>query len=167
MVNLAALARATLTFLRLSAFLSGLVLVARGVLGEFHLVVPVRSPLAAETAFGVSLVLSLAISSGRACAKTDKAPWIALLAMLAVVGLFFTGSLGNYFVGDDFLVLEYARHFAPQQIGSVLTASTSGGAFFRPVGIFIWVTETKWFGAQPWAWHALGLAIHLINVSIT
>lgn len=140
-----------------------MVLVARGVLGEFHLLVPVRSPLTAETALGVSLVLSLALSTGIARTKAPKASWIALLAVLAVVGLCFAGSLGNYFVGDDFLVLDYGRRFTPQQVGSVLTASTSGGAFFRPVGIFLWVMETKWFGLWPWGWHALGLALHLIN----
>lgn len=143
-----------------------MVLVARGVLGEFHLLVPIRSPLAAETALGVSLVLALALAGGIARSKLDKAPWIALLAVLAVVGLSFAGSLGNYFVGDDFLVLEYARRFTPQQVTSVLTASTSGGAFFRPVGIFLWVMETKCFGLWPWGWHALGLAMHLVNCAL-
>ncbi len=151
---------AVIWLLRMTLAASGLALAVRTLLGPFHWIFPVKSPINAESIFAASLAACLILSSTRQVPAQRKARqqtiWILAIAFLSV--LCFTRALPFYFLSDDF---ELLRHAWGATLAHVPIAFTrSGDGFFRPLGhITLWPLWS-WYGLNPVGWHLPSLIVH-------
>ena len=82
--------------------------------------------------------------------------WVCLIAASL---LSFLPNLRDFFVGDDFCLLEQSRTLS----GSLLL--TPGfAAYFRPLPLICYHLLVKMAGLQPFGFHLTSLLIHLMNV---
>jgi hypothetical protein len=140
--------------------LSGLVLIVRAVIGPFHFLASVQSPVNAESVFGAALVACLALRASRGAPSREKARgepvWLVAAVALALAG--FARSLSFDFVSDDFALLHHARSATAAHLIPIFTRS--GDGFFRPLGhVTLWMLW-PWAGVNPVGWHVASLAVH-------
>ena len=163
---------------------AGIILAARALLGPFDFPVAVHSPINAEGWFTVAaallVMLRLRSSSARSDADSDPlarepfragAPndgtrqnaW-ALLSFVVLITAAFVGSVHDYFLADDFILLRYAREFVFDV--HRLLATGGGDGFFRPVTNLFFGLSFRWAGLNPVRWHVEGLVLHAVNVAL-
>ena len=94
---------------------------------------------------------------------------LSVLALVATVVLTYANIFDNAFLFDDeFLVLKntYLDSFAA--IGRIFASSSTAGAgfsdsFYRPAQGVAYLLINQAFGREPWAFHALNVALHALN----
>src|SRR5947209_4091492 len=126
---------------------SGAILLARAILGPFHLIVDVDNPLTAATVFALALLAGVITRSGMPKAAPDTMPHFLMTAVLAAVVLCFARAMPFYFISDDYFILTHSRAFTPAHIPAMFT--TSDRTFFRPLSELSWYLEYAWAGARP------------------
>ncbi len=85
----------------------------------------------------------------------------AMLALAALVIAAFAHSAASYFLSDDFVLLKHAPDY--RRDAWLMFHRGGGDGFYRPIGYMgIWITEAI-AGRNPIAWHAISLAIHIVN----
>jgi len=158
-------ARRVLLVARAALGFAGLVLITRAVVGPFRLLVSVQSPLTAEGVIALALLACLVIRAEKAVGRSaDFVPHAAFAGILILVAACFTPALSNYFLSDDFLVLDFCKQYAPKlPLSWALVKSNSEHIFFRPVIVLSNMLECGWAGTEPVRWHTVDLAVHLIN----
>lgn len=161
------------------AGLCALVISLRALLGPFVFLLPVNSPINAESAFALALTMLLVLgsaakSNGRAEApvqgmgltRSSGRSAIASLALLALVtAICFQRSLSFYFLSDDFVLLKLSNSFSRDYLLQLLTRG-GGDGFFRPAGYISLGINARWAGYDPFAWHFSGLLIHIANSAL-
>jgi hypothetical protein len=143
-------------------------LIVRAAVGPFHSFVSVGSPIVAEGIFTFALLGCFAIRSGSGSgSKAALAPRGILAGILLLAALCFASSLSNYFLSDDYQMLDFFRRYAPTlPITWSFTQSSSEGAFFRPIASVTSSAIHAWAGESPFRWHVADLAIHLVNCAL-
>lgn len=149
--------------------MSGLAIALRVLLGPFDSPVRVRTPLNPEGWFGLALTILLAINGGRTgegqASRKRPSGWWSAVPIAALVGFTtaaFWRTIHFYFLSDDFVLVNLPNkvHFAMRP----LFATAGGDGFFRPIGYISLALSSMWAGANPVAWHATALALHVANV---
>ena len=148
--------------LRLLAGASGAVLLARAILGPFHLIATVYNPLTAASVFGCAWMAAIALRTGPVMPAKTTAPRWLIAAVLAAVVLTFARAAPYFFISDDYFVLQHSREFTLSHIPYILTHSTDA-TFFRPIGDLSWYLDYRISGTHPVRWHAVELAVHTLN----
>lgn len=162
-------------FLRLGLALAGVPLAARALFGPFDRPFAVHSPINAEGWFAIAVALLVGLRLQPSDAGPNGAAprhglfrasriWIASACGLALIGAAFSGSLHDYFLADDFILLHYARdfHFDLRRV----FATGGGDGFFRPVTNLLFGFTFRWAGTNPRDWHLEGLALHACNTAL-
>lgn len=161
------------------AGLCALVISLRALLGPFVFLLPVNSPINAESAFGLAFTMLLVLRSaaksngrieppvqGMGPARSGGRSAIAALALLALVtAICFWRSLSFYFLSDDFVLLKLSNSFSRDYLLQLLTRG-GGDGFFRPAGYISLGLNARWAGYDPFAWHFSGLLIHISNSAL-
>ena len=162
-----------LRFFRYGVLAAGLlasaVLVIRALAGPFTLLLPVNSPLNAESWLGLSLVLL--VITGVTRSRTGLAPagaqhpnrtglLLLSLALLTVLALWRV--LALYFLADDFWLVQTANT-ATFPLHPLLVKSGSDD-YFRPAGAVSFMLTARYAAFNPLLWHATALALHVANV---
>ena len=138
-------------------------LALRAGLGAFSLAgVRVGSPLGLESCFGCAFLALLFI---RTSGKQHHSEWtIPLAAALALVALAYAPNLSDPFLSDDYILAARAT-FEPARL-LALFHTPGGDGSFRPLGYVYFGVLRFLFGANPLAWHSVGLVIHLVNCAV-
>jgi hypothetical protein len=153
--------RPALLALSAAMALSGLILVVRAAIGPFP---QVHSPLNAEGCFGLSAVLLLVLRAIPGALDRKRFRWTRwdLLAMTSLAGIIaavFWRSARDYFLSDDFVIIDHARTW---QFGLRRVFATPGGdGFFRPLTYASYALTLHWTGLDPLRWHIVGFALHM------
>lgn len=147
--------------------ISGVVLAWRVIGGPFRiLLVPVNSPLNAQSVFGLSVTALLALRSrpesvGFGGKPRRAAVWLAGILALAVALL--APALRYPLVFDDYTLARYGQGLNLAMAKYYLTHG-GGDGFFRPLGYLSLGLDASWAGYSPLGWHALSFVLHLANV---
>jgi hypothetical protein len=150
--------------------LSGAAIAWRAAFGPFRLLVTVNSPMNAEGFFGLALSALFAMECAPAARKWSA--WlppagtatvlIAALALAALIAAAFGGSMGSYFLSDDFGLIKAANAFSGAQFIKALHTPGADN-FFRPLGAASYALTAAWAGLNPTRWHLAALLFHLAN----
>jgi hypothetical protein len=156
-------------------WVSGLVVLARAFFGPFEFLVSVRSPLNAQSIFGLSLILSWVLGQSRDRAPaTERAEPVARSAgerkrdALCCAGLFviamaaFGRSLSFFFLSDEFVLIDLAQSFGFPYLVQIFT-EPSGDGFFRPLGYISLGLDALWADGDPARWRSVSLGLHVLN----
>jgi hypothetical protein len=137
-------------------------LALRAWLGVFTLAgVRVASPLGMESAFACAFLALLCMRAE----KGEGVEWrLPLVAALGVVALAFAPNLRDPFLSDDYILATRAA-FEPARL-LALFHTPGGDGSFRPLGYVYFGILRAVFGANPLAWHAVALGIHLGNCAL-
>ena len=152
-----------------ASLLASSVLIIRALAGPFTLLLPVNSPLNAESWLGLSLVLLLITGATRS--RTGGAPagaqvpnrvgfLLLSLALLTVLALWRV--LGLYFLADDFWLVQTAN--AATFPLHPLFVKGGSDDYFRPAGAVSLMLTAQYAAFNPLLWHATALALHVSNV---
>lgn len=149
--------------------ISGVVLAWRVINGPFRIFsVPVNSPLNAQSVFGLSVTLLLALRSSSASAAFEAKPrraavWLTAILTVAVVLL--APALRYPLVFDDYTLARYGQGLNLAMAKYYLTHG-GGDGFFRPLGYLSLGLDASWGGYAPIGWHLLSFVLHLANIGL-
>src|SRR5580704_14614683 len=140
---------------RLGLAIAGVLLAARALFGPFDRPFAVHSPINAEGWFAIVLAVLVCLRLRPADASPDVAApqpgpfrawyvWAGCACGIALIGAAFAGSIHDYFLADDFILLHYARdfHFDLRRV----FATGGGDGFFRPVTNLLFGLTFQWAG---------------------
>jgi hypothetical protein len=98
-----------------------------------------------------------------------KSYWAVLVVSLAAA-LPYLGTLGSYFIGDDFGYIQlYGRESFPTNPLSLFWSDWSQGIWgfhldeIRPLMALSYFLESRWGAASPTAYHASNVIVHVLN----
>ena len=159
--------------LRYSAFsglaLSGAALAWRASHGPYHVfVLPVTSPLNAQSVFGLCATVLLLLGSRRHEPKLEmplRHAWLWLLLILALSAAALWTAARFPLVFDDYTLARYGEQMNRAAVKSYFT-QPGGDGFFRPVGYLSFGLDALWAGRDPLRWHLTGLILHLANITL-
>ena len=89
------------------------------------------------------------------------APWLGLLATVALV---YAPTLNDPFAGDDYLVLAPVRALGGWELIWKSVLLRDNIPYWRPLISPLYALEVHGFGLRPALFHAVTLALHLVNV---
>lgn len=93
-------------------------------------------------------------------ASADRRLWVVGAAGLVLLVVAFRAAFGAYFLLDDFGMLAIAR-FLENPFEPFYREHIPGGLYYRPVGMLLWWSSERLFGAEPVGHYALNLALHV------
>ncbi|HLW77148.1 MAG TPA: hypothetical protein VKS01_09175, partial [Bryobacteraceae bacterium] len=131
--------------------------------GPVQFPISIKSPLNAESAFGLAAMLLIALRSvrgpGAKSRRFDGADALICCGIAVFIVAVFARTAGWYFLSDDFILIKYAAQATHNLKPTFTTAG--GDGFYRPLvyASFAWSR----LGVNPVEWHAVGIAIHLLN----
>jgi hypothetical protein len=141
---------------------------ARAVLGPFRLILPVTSPLNAESFFALSVLVLLAVRSrgggdSGPHRREPLIPW-AILVLIGAGILSWAWSARFPFIADDYILTSGS----PLTSASLERLFTTTGAdrFFRPFGYVAYALGADAWGTNRIAWHFLSLFLHFLNSTL-
>jgi hypothetical protein len=147
---------------------SGVALMARAVLGPYRLILPVTSPLNAESFFALSVLVLLAVRSRRGSdsgphRREPRIPW-AIWVLIGAGIAAWAWSARFPFIADDYILTSGS----PLTSGSLERLFTTTGAdrFFRPFGYVAYALGADAWGTNRIAWHSLSLFLHVLNSTL-
>ncbi len=88
-------------------------------------------------------------------------PFILFIFICIVGLLLYSGSLNNYFIGDDFTWLKWGANFSFKDI--YLPFIDAAGFFYRPIGKIYFFLLYSIFWLKPFGYHATSIIIHLFT----
>jgi len=146
---------------------TGIVVTFRTFAGPFTLVIPVNSPLNAESFFGISVTLLMLTRVGFSRSRgASGAHWPAVAAAVALVGGICVTMLARSesvaFLSDDFILTQLASQWTTENL-RVLFTTGGGDGFYRPVGAVSLLIDARWASFDPVLWHRSALALHTVN----
>ena len=162
---------------------AGVVLGLRATLGPLSLFVPVNSPMNAQSAFALVLILLLLLgraardSAGksemsergyqhgnRTLGGPAKLAWFILASVATAFVL--QQILFFYFLSDDFILLKFVKLFSTDQIVPLFVDGKLGDRHYRPAAFTFLGLAGIWAGSDAIKWHGLGLLLHLLNSAL-
>ncbi|HEV2199293.1 MAG TPA: hypothetical protein VGR73_05700 [Bryobacteraceae bacterium] len=160
--------RGTDGLLQATLAVSGAVLAARAIWGPFQLGLAVRSPLTAESFFGISALLLVLLRARDLRAPSSALPPPTLSFPYVIASILWIGiaawawSVSFPFVADDYVHVARSLQTTPAYWRSYFTVP-GADRFFRPFGYLAYVVEARAFATDRFAWHALSLGLHAVN----
>lgn len=164
--------------LRLMFALGAAILVDRAIFGPLTFPVPVRSPINLEGGLVIAagVLIAMGWRTGVAKPTAPEGPglgaparrglhemWV-VLSLATLIAVVFAGSIRDYFLADDFLLLKYARDFSWDLHREFTTPG--GDGFFRPVTHLVFGLIYRWAHFDPLRWHVAGFVLHAINATL-
>jgi hypothetical protein len=149
---------------------ASLVLLARVILGPFHLGISVNSPLNAEGVVALSFLLALLLRARQrqeSAATTLVRPAI-LGACALLVAIAFLPGVTAPLLHDSYIHVWLAatEPWTTMLRNIFIRYSAASGPFFRPLGFITYWIDYRWAGFNPTLWHAWNLALHLVNCAL-
>lgn len=145
-----------------------LVLCTLAMYGTLHIfTLTVHSPLPLEQAVGACFVLLTLAPPPGPPEKPSQTAWttpmlrVAIPAIALLVILSYSRNLSDPFLSDDYILVSRAT-LKPSAIIWPFTHPGGDGSY-RPIGYLYFALVGAAARANPWAWHACSLAIHLAN----
>jgi hypothetical protein len=140
--------------------------------GPFHLLLPVNSPVNAESVIALSFVLLLFLSFSFPTRTHLPTAWLTqhrfqssvtpVALIILITALSFCMSLNIPLLYDAYGDVENAAHQTFAQVfGTFYQHPVSGDFFFRPIGNLTYWFDFKWAGFNPFYWHLWNLAAHI------
>lgn len=168
--NLRGWPRALRGLLVAAAAVASVLLCVRAWLGPFDWgPVHVNSPLVAEGVFAVSVMALLLLggkNAGDAAVPSASGgkPLLPLAAALCLIVVAFAWNLHDPFLADDYIMVTQA----PANLQSIarLFHTPGGDGSFRPVTQLYFGLAGAWAGWEPWRWHLLDLARHVLDCGL-
>jgi hypothetical protein len=118
-----------------------------------------------ETIFALVILAFLPLPSGARAEKRRFAFGTADLWRMAAIVLLciivFWRAAHIYFLSDDFVLTDMAQKFGANY--GVMFTHGGGDGFFRPLGYISLFWTWPWAGFDAVRWHAVGLALHIVN----
>jgi hypothetical protein len=127
----------------------------------------INSPMNAESAFGLAIVLILLVRSTTEEEKFNPSQssraqsCLFTAALVVLVAAAFYRTIHFYFLSDDFILVRYAD--ARRWDFRALFTVGGGDGFFRPVGYISLALTSLWASSDPTLWHGSALAWHIAN----
>lgn len=134
----------------------------------FH--VTVNSPFMAENMFWLAILGLLLFRHQTGLARVPDAstvsnfPGIYLAIALCAITLAFAHNLADPFLSDDYIILN-GPPFHWQTFVAALYRPGGDGSF-RPLGTLYYQLVKTAAGRDPFAWHLIGLGLHLIDSAL-
>src|SRR5215204_1259561 len=91
---------------------------------------------------------------------------MALVAVLALVATVYAPTVDDYFGGDDFMVLGPVRAMGAWELIWKSFIFRDNIPYWRPLVSPLYAAEVHLFQLRPWPYHAVVIALHLINVAL-
>jgi Dolichyl-phosphate-mannose-protein mannosyltransferase len=137
--------------------------------GPFRLILPIHSPLNAESAIAVSFLLLTGLRfSPSACEQPETGfgrSQIRPISVIIAVGLLsFAATIDVPLLYDSYgHVAHAARETLHDVLRSFFEHPQAGDFFFRPLGYLNYWLDFKWAGYNAFRWHLCNLIIHVLN----
>ncbi len=152
----------------LAVFLGATVVLLRFTfLGPFRLILPVQSPLNAESIIGVSFLLLLLLrlpnELGHAGAKAGDSKVVPIILLAFITILPFLITINAPLLHDSYTHVAEAASESRNKVLAFFTHPSGSDLFFRPLGYFAYWLDFKWAGYDPVRWHICNLALHVAN----
>lgn len=135
--------------------------------GSFTLVLPVQSPVNAESILTLAFLLSVFLRM-RSPADVAKASptlphtvYISLVAIAAFAPFLIT--MNDPFVADSNAHILAAATRTFQQTLTFFSRPSGADLFFRPFGYLAYWLDFKWAGYDPFRWHLGTVVLHALN----
>lgn len=140
--------------------------------GPFRLLLPINSPVNAESVIALSFVLLLLLSFSPVTRTLFPTDWLTqhrlhwrvtpIALIIVITALAFCMSLNIPLLYDAYGDVENAaRQTFAQVFGTFYQHPVSGDFFFRPIGNLTYWFDFKWAGFNPFYWHLWNLAAHI------
>jgi hypothetical protein len=95
--------------------------------------------------------------------KLTGSKFLVPVALFGLSMVVFSSSLANFFVSDDFTLMEMSRFRSLGQLASFFT--TAGfGHYYRPVVCLLFSLNSILFGLRPSGYHLVNIVLHSLNV---
>jgi hypothetical protein len=152
---------------------AGLVLLKETWTGPFRLLLPVSSPLNAESIVGISFVLLL-FCRRQSAGHHDldgfgsrRQMLFTLLCLAAITAFSYRRTLDAPLLHDAYThLLEASTETWDDLWKSFTTHPRTGDLFFRPIGYLSYWLDFRWAGADPFRWNLWGVIVHAINTCL-
>jgi hypothetical protein len=136
--------------------------------GSFRLILPVNSPLNAESFASLAFIAILGLGSTGFVDRntTPETPrnGVAYCCIVLATAAAFWSALTTPLLYDSYAHVAIAR---TQSLSSILTAlfhhPVAGDFFFRPLGDFSYWLDVKWAGTDFTLWHLWNVCVHVTN----
>lgn len=95
-----------------------------------------------------------------------RAPWLASLALVALVFAWYAAALARPFTSEDFLLVRFLGEHPPWRDPGLLTGPWLGITavkFYRPVSTLIYGLAIGAFGPSPFGYNLLHTGVHALN----
>lgn len=136
-------------------------------LGSFKLILPVRSPINAESIIGVSFLLLLLLPRSKPAAgnatQSQTADSVLIVSLAAAAVLPFLLTIDAPLLHDSYTHVAEAASESWHHALAFLRHPSGSDLFFRPFGYIAYWLEFKWAAYSSLQWHICSLAIHTVN----
>ena len=148
---------------------SGIAVLARALHGPFTGSLQLRSPLNAESWFGLFITLLFVLNFRREDSEISRVadPFRsrdavgAAVILAAVIAACYARAIGHYFLSDDFVLLRQASQYRFHWRSDLMTGG--GDGYFRPMFSWWLALLYPWAAWDPVRWHAIQLILHFVN----
>lgn len=143
--------------------LSMLAITARAIVGPFHLILSLTSPMNAEGAFalsGIGLLVCPAHKARSFPSTGDPRPWLPAAILISAALAAYAWTFHFPFLADDYDHIPHAIHATPAYLAALFT-HPAADRFFRPAVFFLYAAEARAAAFSRIGWHALSLTLHL------
>lgn len=146
---------------------AGAVLLRFALGGSFQLILPVNSPVNAESILGISFLLLLFLQTGtrhveltpeRTKLDLAVASYIAIIAILP-----YLIRVNAPLLHDSYAHVAEAANESWPKVLAYFVHPTASDRSFRPLGYLSYWFDFKWAGYDPVRWHLWSLAVHVAN----
>lgn len=138
--------------------------------GSFRLILPVQSPVNAESIIALDflLIVFLRVRSQRDYGKVARtAPHIVFIACTAIVAFVpFSITIGAPLVHDSYTHVGEAATETWRQVRAFFTHPSGGDLFYRPLGYLSYWLDFRWAGYDPFRWHLWSVIFHVVNTCL-
>jgi hypothetical protein len=135
--------------------------------GPFRLILPVQSPVNAESIIGLAFVLAVLLHGHRHCLTRcpnftgPHVVWLGCVGTAAFLPFLIT--VNEPFVHDSYAHVARAGTEGWQQVLAFFAHPSGGDRFFRPLGYVTYWLDFKWAGYRPLDWHLWSVMAHVFN----
>lgn len=134
--------------------------------GPFKLILPVQSPINAESIIGLSFALLVCVpklKGGQAQTETRSFSARQAAGVVILASLPFLITLNAPLLHDSYAHVAEAASSTFTEAVRFFTRPSPNDFFFRPLGYLSYWVDFRWADYDPLRWHAWNLVIHAVN----
>lgn len=135
--------------------------------GPFRLILPVQSPINAESIIGLAFLIAIFLRARSYCATPRADLSLPHSFFVAYAGLAalcpFLITINAPLVHDSYAHVGRAATEGWREALAFFTHPSGGDLFFRPIGYVTYWLDFKWAAYDPFRWHLWNVVVHVMN----